>query len=143
MGNISITHLQLTCYVMHSQFYLKSEILSPENRHVRPRPLHSPLPQCLKNSSRFPSRICDQMHSQENREQTFFMDESWCNLSCLFLGTSLSVVCFSIPLNPSERVVWMLKERDPSSVERVMCTSRTGIVVNIIHCSSCKQATLV
>ena len=56
----------------------------------------------------------------------------------------MSVVCFNsnIPLNPSERVIWMLKERDPGSVECVMCTSRTGIVVNVIHCSSCKQVTL-
>jgi hypothetical protein len=44
--------------------------------------------------------------------------------------------------NPSESVVWMLEEGDPSSMEQVVCTSRTRIVVNIVHCGSCKQATI-
>ena len=33
---------------------------------------------CSKNSSIFPSRICDAMYNLEKREQSFFRDESCC-----------------------------------------------------------------
>ena len=39
-------------------------------------------------------------------------------------------------LNPSESMVWILEDGVPSSVKRVMCTSKTGIVVDIVDCGS-------
>ena len=50
----------------------------------------------------------------------------------------------NIPRNFTTVTVRVLKQGVPSSMECIMCTSRAGImvnVVNVVNCSSCKKTT--
>ena len=45
------------------------------------------------------------------------------------------------PRNSTTVTVRVLKQGVPSSMECIMCTSRAGIMVNVVNCSCCEKTT--
>lgn len=68
---------------------------------------------------------------------------SWklCHLSGNFRSWWYRLNCIDSPIDSRYLTCWMLCKRDSCSVERIVHTCGTWVMIYVVHCSSCEQTT--